>query len=73
MELGHRAVQTAVIISIFSTLGSIFVLLRLWTRFVIVRAPGWEDAVLVISWVSQFGVMSTQIRSLTMFDSFVPL
>lgn len=51
MQLGHRAIQTAVIISIFSTLGSIFVLLRLWTRFVIVRAPGWEDAVLVVSWL----------------------
>lgn len=51
MALDPRAVQTAVIISIFAGLGSLFVALRLWTRFVIIRAPGYEDYVLISSWV----------------------
>ncbi|KAF2264402.1 hypothetical protein CC78DRAFT_616826 [Lojkania enalia] len=48
---GQRAVQTAIIISIFAALGTFFVALRLWTRLVIIRAPGWEDWVIVASWL----------------------
>jgi hypothetical protein len=52
MEFSGRAVQTAIITGVFSALGTFFVALRLWTRFVIVRAAGYEDFVLIASWVS---------------------
>lgn len=51
MPLGHRAVQAAIISGIFATLGTLFCALRLWTRVVIIRAVGYEDFVLLFSWV----------------------
>ncbi|KAF2476742.1 uncharacterized protein BDR25DRAFT_278059 [Lindgomyces ingoldianus] len=51
MALGHRAVEAAVVSSIFAALGTIAVALRLWTRLVIIRAPGIEDAIIVASWM----------------------
>jgi len=46
----YRAAQTAAVAITFAVLGTTFVFLRLWTRFVIIRAPGPEDGVLVFSW-----------------------
>ncbi|KAF2110268.1 hypothetical protein BDV96DRAFT_464079, partial [Lophiotrema nucula] len=54
-----RGVQTAAIIGIFSSLGTLFVALRLWTRFVIIRAPGWEDWVLIASWLCAVATVIT--------------
>ncbi|KAF2729161.1 hypothetical protein EJ04DRAFT_502843 [Polyplosphaeria fusca] len=50
MTIGGRGVQTAIVTSLFAALGTLFVALRLWTRFVVIRAPGWEDWVLITSW-----------------------
>ncbi|PVH91852.1 hypothetical protein DM02DRAFT_663536 [Periconia macrospinosa] len=47
----YRAAQTAAVAITFAVLGTIFVFLRLWTRFVIIRAAGPEDGVLVFSWI----------------------
>lgn len=51
MGMNTRAQQTAGIIGAIAFLGSLFVVLRLYTRFVLIRAPGWEDWVLICSWV----------------------
>lgn len=61
----YRAAQTAAIISTFSIIGSIFVFLRLWTRFVIIRAAGWEDWVLIFSWVSVFPILIVTVAAIT--------
>jgi len=50
--MSTRAQQTAAVISVFAILGTLFVALRLWTRFFVIRAPGREDWVLFSSWVS---------------------
>jgi hypothetical protein len=52
IAMDTRAQQTAAVISIFAILGALFVFLRLWTRFFVIRASGWEDWVLLSSWVS---------------------
>lgn len=44
-------VVTAVDIVVFS-LSTLFVLLRLGTRFFITRNPGWDDATIVLAQVS---------------------
>ncbi|KAF2877246.1 hypothetical protein BDV95DRAFT_468720, partial [Massariosphaeria phaeospora] len=54
-----RAIQTASVISLFAVLGSAFVALRLWTRFMIIRSPGWEDWVLISSWVCSVATVIT--------------
>jgi ABC-type uncharacterized transport system permease subunit len=51
MAMVSRAVQAVIVTGIFTSLGTFFVGLRLYTRIVITRAPGWEDAILVLSWV----------------------
>lgn len=51
MAMVSRAVQAVVVTGIFTGLGTFFVGLRLYTRFIITRAPGWEDAILALSWV----------------------
>ncbi|PVH91113.1 hypothetical protein DM02DRAFT_479113, partial [Periconia macrospinosa] len=47
-----RAAQTAAATITIAVFGTIFVFLRLWTRFVIIRAPGPEDGVLVFSGIN---------------------
>ncbi|KAF2681252.1 hypothetical protein K458DRAFT_406607 [Lentithecium fluviatile CBS 122367] len=51
MATDPRAQQTAAVLSIFAIIGTLFVGLRLWTRFFIIRAPGWEDRLLISSWI----------------------
>ncbi|PSN63279.1 hypothetical protein BS50DRAFT_461134, partial [Corynespora cassiicola Philippines] len=49
----------------FSLLGTFFVGLRLWTRLIIIRAPGWEDLMIAVSWLFATAtviVMWLQIR-----------
>lgn len=59
----HRVAQVAAVISTFAIFGTIFVFLRLWTRFVIIRAPGPEDWVLIFSWVSRVADLAKDERS----------
>jgi hypothetical protein len=51
MTMEPRAQQTAAVLSVFAIVGTLFVALRLYTRFFIIRASGWEDWVLFSSWV----------------------
>ncbi|KAF2652387.1 hypothetical protein K491DRAFT_663842 [Lophiostoma macrostomum CBS 122681] len=51
MALTHAGAQVVIVISLFAAITSLFVGLRLWTRFVLIRAPGYEDTVLIFSWL----------------------
>ncbi|CAI6335611.1 unnamed protein product [Periconia digitata] len=50
MIVNDRGVQAARWASAFTALGFIGLVLRLWTRFTIIKSPGWEDLVLIIAW-----------------------
>lgn len=59
MVQGTRPAQTIVVAGVFTALGTLFVALRLWTRLVIIRSPGYEDAILAFSWVrSNLGLVT---------------
>lgn len=49
----ERAAQIVAIIVIFAVIGTLAIALRLWTRLILVKAPGPEDWVLFTSWVSR--------------------
>jgi hypothetical protein len=51
MALSHAGTQVVAVISLFAAITTLFVGLRLWTRFLLIRAPGYEDTVLIASWV----------------------
>jgi hypothetical protein len=51
MAMADRAIQTVIITAVFTALCTVFVAARLYTRFYIIRGPGYEDWILVASWV----------------------
>lgn len=55
MALGHplggRVISATIVTSVFGALGTLFVALRLYTRLALIRAVGWEDLILTLSWV----------------------
>ena len=46
-----RALQTVVAISAISVISTVFVGLRLWTRLAVIRAAGYDDLAVGLSWV----------------------
>lgn len=46
-----------------TTLALVTVLLRLYVRLVMIKAPGWDDLIIVIAWVSSIETMVSHVSS----------
>lgn len=52
MAVSERGLQVLIVSGIFLTFATVVVLLRLWTRISVLRAPGADDAIIAASLVS---------------------
>lgn len=52
LEVPDRSNEVILLHTILPSFTAVFIALRLYSRFSLLKSPGWDDLLLVIGWVS---------------------